>query len=93
MTLTANFRTAHGAVLRNARPADSGAVSPTEQVAAQSNSDILPRVETRIFTVFPERAARMKAELHDSSRRKMCLIGMCAPTSVFLALAAWYVAL
>ena len=93
MTLTADFRTAHGAVLRNARPADAGKASPAEHVAEHSTPDFLPRVETRIFTVFPERAARMKAELRDSFRRKMCLIGMCAPTSVFLALAAWYVAL
>ena len=93
MTLTADFRTAHGAVLRNASPADAGKASLAEHGTEHGIPDILPRVETRIFTVFPERAARMKAELRDSFRRKICLIGMCAPTSVFLALAAWYVAL
>lgn len=93
MTLTADFRTAHGAVLRNVRPADAGKALQAEHVVEHGTPAVLPRVETRIFTVFPERAARMKAEWRDSFRRKMCLVGMCAPTSVFLALAAWYVAL
>ncbi|WP_420476216.1 hypothetical protein [Noviherbaspirillum sp. ST9] len=93
MTLSADFRTTHGAVLRNVSSADAGNTLLADQAASYSEPAVLPRVETRIFTVFPERTARVKAELRDSFRRKMCLIGMCAPTSVFLALAAWYVAL
>lgn len=93
MTHTADFRTAHGAVLRNGRPADAGKAMQAEQVAGHVLPDVLPRVETRIFTVFPERTARIKAELRDAYRRRMCLIGMCAPTTMFLALAAWYLTL
>jgi hypothetical protein len=80
-------------VLRNSRPADAGNALRADHAADYSEPTILPRVETRIFTVFPERTARVNAELRDSFRRKMCLIGMCAPTSAFLALAAWYVTL
>lgn len=93
MTLTADFRTAHGGVLRNASPADASTAPQEEYGDVLVHRDILPRIETRIFTVFSERTARVNAELRDSFRRKMCLIGMCAPTSVFLALAGWYLAL
>lgn len=89
MTLSADFRTVHGAVLRNVRPSDAN----TAQQAEHDDSGVITHSETRVFTVFPERTARIQAELHDSFRRRMCLIGMCAPTSVFLALAAWYVVL
>lgn len=91
MTLTADFRTAHGAVLRNARSVDAGAAQQEEYANTQGQRDVLPCIESRIFTIFPERAASVKAQLRDTFRRKLCLIGMCAPTSVFLTLAAWYV--
>lgn len=93
MTLAADFKIPHGAVLRNVRPADASTASQEEYVDASGNHDILPRTEARIFSVFPERTARVNAELRDSFRRRMCLVGMCAPTSFFLALAVWYVAL
>lgn len=93
MTLTADFRTAHGAVLRSVRPADTRIAHQAEHSIEHDNPHIVLRSETRIFTVFPERTSRIKAELRDSVRRRLCILGMCAPTSVFLALAAWYVAL
>lgn len=94
MTLAADFKITHGAVLRNAvRPTDASTASQEEYGDVSVNHDILPRTEARIFTVFPERTARMNAEMRDAFRRRLCLVGMCAPTSFFLALAAWYVAL
>lgn len=85
MTLTADFTTGHGAVLRANRQA--------KQAAAPGEREILPRTETRIFPIFPERTARMETQSREAARRKACLIAMCAPTSVFLTLAAWYLAL
>lgn len=85
MTLAANFGTSHGAVLRSARQA-----SP---VADSGEVEVLKRAEARIFTIFPRRTARVEKESHDTARHKACLIGMCAPTSLFLVLAAWYLAL
>ncbi|OWW21032.1 hypothetical protein [Noviherbaspirillum denitrificans] len=89
MTVTADFRTAHGTVLRST---GTESAQPAEHIASHT-PDILPRVETRIFTVFPERTARVQGELREAARRKICLIAMCAPISVFLALAGWYLTL
>jgi hypothetical protein len=85
MTLAAKFGMAHGAVLRTARP--------EKPVADVFETETLERAEARIFTLFPERTATVKNESRESARRKACLIGMCAPTCVFLSLAVWYLAL
>ena len=90
MTLAANFRTEHGAVLRNAHPISTGAARRAKHTTTDEGLNVLPRTETRIFTIFPERAVQMTAEARESARRRACLIGMCAPTSVFIGLAAWY---
>ena len=90
MTFTTSFRTGNGAALRTVH---ANAEAFPQHVAQSDEIEALPRIDTPIFTLFPERTARARIEAREAARRKACLIGMCAPTSIFLALAGWYLAL